>query len=269
MGGGIEMTKAKIADLLKKKNFMIRMDDGEGRGHHGFQWGGIGVWTKCPDWSVKSYKRPRCHNGGLFGQSPAGAGYSHSGKRLVLCETKGKHYRVSGNKVKVCAAMHLAYDEDIPGVLLNAIPDLSLKLSGTKLKTLPKGLKKIGGLLDLSGSVVTSLPKNLCVGIFFDVRSNKRLVLPEGLRVGGNFYAMGAKNIKTLPKNMRVGGSLYIDYSSVKFLPKGLHVGGALDIRATAIRSLPKDLQVGGYIVVSPDQLTGKIPAHLQGKIRP
>ena len=154
------LTKAKIAELLRTGNFMVRMDDGEGRGHNGFRWGGLGEWTTCPNWRPESYKNPPCDNGGLFGQSPKAAGYAHKGKRLALCETKGRQAVVDGNKIKVRKAMPLAYGMDIPTKLLNAIPGLSLDLRGTQITSLPEGLH-VGGYLYLRGTQIKNIPAHL------------------------------------------------------------------------------------------------------------
>ncbi len=150
------LMKAKIAELLRTGNFMIRMDDGEGRGHNGFQWAGIGEWTTCPNWRPESHKNPTCENGGLFGQSPKASGFTTQGKRLVLCETEGRQ-TILYDKVKVRKARHLAYDWDIPLKLLKAIPNLSLYLRGTGITALPENLH-VGGDLYLRDTGIKNIP---------------------------------------------------------------------------------------------------------------
>jgi hypothetical protein len=62
-----------------------------------------------------------------------------------------------------------------------------LRLPGTNITSLPKGLK-VGGDLVLYNLRLKSLPEGLKVGGNLDLRSTKITLLPEGLEVNGDLY---------------------------------------------------------------------------------
>ena len=64
----------------------------------------------------------------------------------------------------------------------------NLYLSGTKIKTLPEGLK-IDGFLNLQNTEIEELP--------------------DDLKVDGNLN-LSSTNIKTLPNNLKVGGDIIV-----------------------------------------------------------
>ena len=82
------------------------------------------------------------------------------------------------------------------------------------------------GDLDLDGCTgITSLPDNLTVGGYLDLRDT---------------------GITSLPDNLTVGGYLDLDGTGITSLPDNLTVGEYLDLRGTGITSLPDNLTVGG-----------------------
>ena len=67
----------------------------------------------------------------------------------------------------------------------------------------------VQGDLDLSGTKVTSLPEGLKVGGHLYLEGTKIKSLPEGLKVGGDLVLSGTE-IKSLPDGLEVGGHLYL-----------------------------------------------------------
>ena len=142
-----------------------------------------------------------------------------------------------------------------------------LDLSGTNIKKLPKNLT-IGGSLDLYRSSIKELPENLTVSGFLDLSDTPIKKLPEGLTVGwcldlsgtdikelpenltvGGYLDLSSTNIEELPENLIVGGDLYLSNTDIKKLPENLIVGGDLDLSCTDIKELPKGLTVEGDII--------------------
>ena len=136
----MKITKKHIAGVVKKGNWIIRADN-DGVSYNNFKWLPIGEWTEAPDWNEK----PKC-GGGLHGQDKDYGGFI-AGKRLVFCETKGKHIAIEDNKVKVKKARILLVNKLPAGLTAGE----RINLSGcTGLTTLPAGLTA-GEWIDLSG----------------------------------------------------------------------------------------------------------------------
>ena len=69
----------------------------------------------------------------------------------------------------------------------------------------------IKGGLDLSETVITSLPNGLKIGGELDLIDCPNLTsLPEDLDVGYSLYLYNCKNLTSLPKGLQVGLNLYI-----------------------------------------------------------
>jgi hypothetical protein len=69
----------------------------------------------------------------------------------------------------------------------------------------------IKGGLDLSETVITSLPNGLKIGGELDLIDCPNLIsLPEDLKVGGDLFLYECKNLTSLPKGLQVGLELYI-----------------------------------------------------------
>ena len=62
-----------------------------------------------------------------------------------------------------------------------------LDLRGTKITSLPEGLK-VGGNLYLENTPITSLPEGLKVGRHLDLEGTPITSLPEGLKVGRDIF---------------------------------------------------------------------------------
>ena len=67
----------------------------------------------------------------------------------------------------------------------------------------------VKGDLNLSWSIISSLPEGLKVGGDLDLFESKITSLPEGLEVGGDLD-LSETNITLLPKGLQVGGKLFI-----------------------------------------------------------
>ena len=93
--------------------------------------------------------------------------------------------------------------EEIPkGVITEAIVTTNKLLVNPNLT--------ISGNLRLPGTNITSLPKGLKVGgdlVLYNLRLKS---LPEGLKVGGNLDLRNCKQLTLLPEGLEVNGDLYI-----------------------------------------------------------
>ena len=96
------------------------------------------------------------------------------------------------------------------------------------------------GDLDLSDTLITSLPSNLT-------------------RVGGDLNLFFARKITSLPDNLtKVGGNLYLSRTKITKLPDNLTVGGDLGLFHTPITTLPPNLTVGGDLHLQDTPLSEK-----------
>jgi len=99
--------------------------------------------------------------------------------------------------------------------------------------TLNDGHLYYGGSLYLENCTgITSLPDNLTVGGYLDLRGTGITSLPDNLTVGGSLYLKNCTGITSLPDNLTVGGSLDLENcTGITSLPDNLTVGGYLDLR--------------------------------------
>lgn len=91
---------------------------------------------------------------------------------------------------------------------LTSLPaDLTVKgdliLSYTAIRALPYGLFEGG--LDLTGSNISTLPRNLWVGGALRLSDTKITELPENLRVGADLYLDGTAVVE-VPESAEIGG---------------------------------------------------------------
>jgi len=98
--------------------------------------------------------------------------------------------------------------KDYEEILKNYNGEGDLNLSGTKITSLPEGLK-VGGYLNLSYTKITSLPEGLKVGGFLELSDTKITSLPKDLKVG-RYLELRNTSIISLPKDLRVGGRIYL-----------------------------------------------------------
>ena len=122
------------------------------------------------------------------------------------------------------------------------------------LKKAQEMMNSNGGSLDLEGCTgITTLPDNLTVGGYLDLRGTGITTLPDNLTVGGSLDLRGT-GITTLPDNLTVGGSLYLEgCTGITTLPDNLTVGGSLDLEGctgitTRERAKVKKLSNGDYV---------------------
>jgi hypothetical protein len=112
---------------------------------------------------------------------------------------------------------------------------------------------EVDGDLDLYGSKIKSLPEGLKVGGHLSLFHSKNIEsLPEGLQVGRDLY-LGFSQITSLPEGLNVGRNLYLDYTTIDALPKGLKVDGDLSITNNPLAKLSDDdilsmIEPDGYI---------------------
>lgn len=104
----------------------------------------------------------------------------------------------------------------------------------------------IWGILDLSYTEVTELPKGLNVGHLY-LDGAKISSLPEGIIVAENISLSGSA-LTRLPDGMTAYGDLDLSSTRIDRLPRGLTVLGDLHITGTAIAVLPDDLVVEGTL---------------------
>jgi hypothetical protein len=109
----------------------------------------------------------------------------------------------------------------------------------------------IKGDLDLSETVITSLP--------------------NGLKIGGDLDLIDCSNLTSLPEGLEVGGDLDLENcTNLTSLPEGLKVGGELDLEnCTNLTSLPKGLKVGGWLIIRKTQLKNYTDDELREMVKP
>ncbi|EEI9213774.1 hypothetical protein BAB39_003155 [Salmonella enterica subsp. enterica serovar Carrau] len=125
--------------------------------------------------------------------------------------------------------------------------------------TLPDNLT-VGDWLDLRGTSITALPDNLTVGGGLDLSGTSITALPDNLTVGGGLDLSGT-SITALPDNLTVGDWLDLSGTSITALPDNLTVGDWLDLRGTSITALPDNLTVGGGLDLRGTSITA-LPDH-------
>ena len=117
----------------------------------------------------------------------------------------------------------------------------------TSLSALPD-IKLIFGNLNVVGTQIHSLPKNIKIGGCLMACNSKLETLPEGIRIGEYIDLSDCRELKSLPDGLIVNGGLNLAESSIKQLPNRLIVGGNLNILSTDIETLPSDLLVKGKV---------------------
>ena len=156
-----------------------------------------------------------------------------------------------------------------------------LDLAGEPITSLPDGLK-VQGTLNLIGSTILSLPKNLEVQEDLALSYTDITSLPQGLRVGGGAYFdntkiesipadfkagtfvdLGRTKITSLPAGLQFIGDLNLSYSKIKSLPDAFKVGRSLNLKKTPIDSLPENLQIGYDLYLSNTRVK-QLPAGLK-----
>jgi hypothetical protein len=91
---------------------------------------------------------------------------------------------------------------------------------GSDMQFLPKGLE-VGGHLDLSYSLINSLP--------------------EGLKVGESLFLFDCANITSLPEGLEVGRKLDLSYTNITSLPRGLKVEGYIELIGSKVTRYSDD----------------------------
>jgi hypothetical protein len=116
------------------------------------------------------------------------------------------------------------------------------------------------GALELSGELITKLPKNLEVTEQLDLSFSTITELPEKLTVGDNLYLYNCKDLKSLPDNLYVGGDLHMQRTGIKEFPIGMIVKGTIwligsplgrqTIREIQLQLDERNCKVHGHIMV-------------------
>ena len=137
---------------------------------------------------------------------------------------------------------------------LKKLPDCCIAFSGdvnlcncSFLSVLPD-IKVIFGNLNIMGTPIKYLPRNIKIGGCLVASGSKLETLPEGIRIGEYIDLGNCSNLRSLPDGLIVNGCLNLAGSPIKQLPNRLMVGGNLNILSTKIEKLPDDLQVKGRV---------------------
>jgi hypothetical protein len=153
----------------------------------------------------------------------------------------------------------MSKDLDLSYTLITTLPDNLTVGGGLYLSntsiTTLPDNLKVGGSLNLYNTPITTLPGNLTVGGSLNLSYSQITTLPDNLTVGGNLLLSNSK-ITTLPKNLKVGAIVYLSYTSITTLPDNLTVDGSLDLSDSQITTLPDNLTVGGGLYLSNSKIT-------------
>lgn len=133
--------------------------------------------------------------------------------------------------------------------------DGDLYFPHSPITSLSDNLKYIGGSLDLTDTLIKSLPAGLKVGGCLDLSHTPITTLPDNLTVGGNLY-VDHTQITSLPGNLEVGG-LYIYNTQIASLPDNLSVD-ELDAHSTLIQDFPDSLEVNNWLDIRSTPLAEK-----------
>lgn len=109
---------------------------------------------------------------------------------------------------------------------------------------------KFQGTLDISGTDLTELPRDLIVTGHLIANDTRLSELPDGLVVRGN-VELRRSEIRRLGNAVKVNGNMDLAGSRMMLLPTGLSVGGSLDLSNTKIWVLPNGLRVGNTLDIS------------------
>lgn len=140
---------------------------------------------------------------------------------------------------------------------LTKIPDSCIAFSENLiLRNCPSIIKLpdiriVFGNLNIEGTQISYLPKNIKIGGCLGACNSKLKTLPNGIRIGGYVDLSNCKELVSLPDGLIINGNLDLDGSAIKQLPNGLIVGGSLNILSTGINAIPSDLKVRGKICCS------------------
>lgn len=157
---------------------------------------------------------------------------------------------------------------------LKKLPDCCIAFSGdvnlyncSSLSILPD-IKVVFGNLNIMGTPIKNLPKNIKIGGCLVANESKLETLPEGIRIGEYIDLGNCSNLRSLPDGLIVNGCLNLAGTPIKQLPNRLMVGGNLNILSTNIESLPDDLQVKGRVsgnkrLLDTYEINGDIPNDL------
>jgi len=84
------------------------------------------------------------------------------------------------------------------------------------------------GKLELHGEVITKLPKILEVTGLLDLSFSTVTELPKKLIVGDNLLLYSCRDLTSLPDNLYVGGDLHMQRTGIKEFPIGMTVKGTI-----------------------------------------
>jgi hypothetical protein len=133
-----------------------------------------------------------------------------------------------------------------------------------ELKTLPAGIHC--DQVNLGGTAIRSLPKDLNVTELLDLHDCKRLTrLPAGLRVN-RLDLRGCRALCVLPRSLRVGHLDLRGCSALASLPRGLSCLD-LDLEGTHLRSLPPDIRVKNRLNLRDCRELQELPPNLRLQI--
>lgn len=139
--------------------------------------------------------------------------------------------------------------------LLKKIPDTCIAFSNyltlyncPLISVLPK-IRVIFGDLNIIGTQIRKLPDHIKIGGSLTVNESSLETIPADIRVGSYIDLRDCKKLQSLPDGLMVNGSLILSGTPIQQLPKALIVEGNLNIMATGIKSLPSDLLVRQQII--------------------
>jgi hypothetical protein len=100
------------------------------------------------------------------------------------------------------------------------------------------------GRLELSGELITRLPKILEVTEQLDLSFSTITELPEKLTVGDDLILYSCMYLKSLPNSLYVGGDLHLQKTTISKFPLGMIVNGNLWLgRAILGRQTIREIQ--------------------------
>lgn len=109
-------------------------------------------------------------------------------------------------------------------------------LQNAPVEVLPDNLTKVGGTLNLIGTLITVVPDTLkFVDGSLALTDTPITSLPTGLTVTGDLYLRHTKNLKTLPTNLTVYNDLFLNGSNITSIPNDLVVGWDLYLLNTPL----------------------------------
>lgn len=131
--------------------------------------------------------------------------------------------------------------------------------------TLQNGMK-FEGTLNISGTDLTELPRDLIVTGHLIANDTCLSELPPGLKVRGN-VELRRSQIRRLGDAVKVNGNMDLSGSRMMILPNGLTVGGSLDLSNTKVWKLPSGLRVGHTLDISSTDIS-EIPEDIIVRVK-